>query len=230
MRCSIVASADQVDDVTGRGLVLAPGAGDALLELGRIPRQIEIHDHAGGLEVQAEAAGVRGEEQAAVRIALEAADLRAPLRCGTEPVCHANPKLIRRASRAPVRACAPIPRTRSTFTPRRRGPRALSPTRRASGSRAARIEDVGRVAKHPHAGEPRLQRPELLARQGGAAPRRAAAPRDLVAPGSSRRCSGSSATKRRCRPRDRAAGSRPRSCGGAAVSGEAPAAARSRFR
>lgn len=47
---------DEVDDGDGAELAFAPGAGDALLELGRIPRQVAIDDDAGVLEIESHAA------------------------------------------------------------------------------------------------------------------------------------------------------------------------------
>ena len=67
----------EVDDGDGFGLVLAPGAGDALFELGGIPRQVAIDHHAGGLQIQAGRAGVGAEKDAAPRVVLEGVDLGA---------------------------------------------------------------------------------------------------------------------------------------------------------
>ena len=79
----------------GARLVLAPGAGDALLEAGRVPRQVEVDHHVGRLEVEPHAAGVGGEEEPAVGVLLEAPDLlRGAAGCGTEPVCQAKPTPI----------------------------------------------------------------------------------------------------------------------------------------
>src|SRR5262249_29826806 len=70
---------DQVDDTDRPGLVLAPGTGDPLLELRRVPWQIDI-DHGGGdLKVEPDAAAVGREEQAAGGIVLEPVDLGAAL-------------------------------------------------------------------------------------------------------------------------------------------------------
>ena len=68
---------DEVDDRDGLGLILAPGAGDALFKLGRIPRQVAVDDHAGGLEVQPGRAGVGAEKDAAFWVILEGVDLGA---------------------------------------------------------------------------------------------------------------------------------------------------------
>src|SRR5207244_10846428 len=72
--------ADEVDDVDAARLVLAPGPRDALLEPRRVPGQVEIDDDTRGLEVQAETARMGGEKQPAARVALEPAELLAPLR------------------------------------------------------------------------------------------------------------------------------------------------------
>ena len=69
--------ADEIDDGDRARLVLAPGAGDALLELRRIPRQIDIDDGARRLQVQPDAAAVGREEQPAGGVLLEAVDLGA---------------------------------------------------------------------------------------------------------------------------------------------------------
>ena len=61
--------------VHGAGLVLPPSAGDALFQARGIPRQIEIDHRVRDLQVEAHPAGFRGEEQAAVRILTETADL-----------------------------------------------------------------------------------------------------------------------------------------------------------
>ncbi len=159
---------DEIDDGDGAGLMFAPGAGDALFELGRIPRQIAIHDHAGVLEVQPGRAGIGAEKHAAVRVALEGVDLRAP-------------PLLRHASRCARRNRVSARRQRSrtsssirshsentiTFTPSfSRHSSKTSPTRPASGSRATfRIEDVGRVANHPHHGQVRHEPVLLLLRE-----------------------------------------------------------------
>ena len=58
---------DEIDDGDRAGLVLAPGAGDALFELGRIPGQVAIDDDAGVLQVQAGAPRIGAEKDAAVR-------------------------------------------------------------------------------------------------------------------------------------------------------------------
>ena len=104
---------DQVDDRDRAGLVLAPGAGDALFELGRVPGQVAVDDDAGVLEVQARRAGIGAEEDAAVRVGLEGVDLGAaallrdaagvPGEAELEPAAQA---------RAPARASAPIRRRR----------------------------------------------------------------------------------------------------------------------
>ncbi len=68
---------DEVDDSDGAGLVLAPCTGDALFKLGWVPREIAVHDDAGDLEVEADAAGIGAEEEAAIGIVMENADLAA---------------------------------------------------------------------------------------------------------------------------------------------------------
>src|SRR5260221_643849 len=55
------------------------GASDALLEYGRIPRLVDVDDDAGVLEIESNAAGVRGEEDAAFRIFVESLDELPPL-------------------------------------------------------------------------------------------------------------------------------------------------------
>src|ERR671919_1242557 len=64
-------SGDQVDHRDRASLVLAPRACDPLLQTGRVPWQIAVDDHAGALEVQTGAAGIRAEKNAAFRIVLE---------------------------------------------------------------------------------------------------------------------------------------------------------------
>src|SRR5439155_10345079 len=68
---------NEVDDGDRSSLVLAPGARDALLEFGRVPWQVAIDHHAGGLQVQPGAAAVRAEKNPAVRVVLEGIDLAA---------------------------------------------------------------------------------------------------------------------------------------------------------
>ena len=62
---------NEVDDGDRAGLVFAPGAGDALLQLGGVPGQVAIDDDAGVLKIQARRAGIGAEEDAAVRVGLE---------------------------------------------------------------------------------------------------------------------------------------------------------------
>ena len=73
---------DEVDDGDGARLVLAPGTGDPLLELGGIPRQVAVDDDAGVLEIKADAAGIGAEEKAAVGIIPKGEDLAAALLLG----------------------------------------------------------------------------------------------------------------------------------------------------
>ena len=68
---------DEVEDRDGAGLVFAPGAGDALLEFGRVPREVAVDNDAGVLEVEADAAGIGAEEKAAGRVVAEGVDLGA---------------------------------------------------------------------------------------------------------------------------------------------------------
>ena len=69
--------ADEIDYRDRARLVFAPGAGNALFEFGWIPRQIAVDDHAGVLEVEAGAAAIGAEKDAAIRIGLESVDLGA---------------------------------------------------------------------------------------------------------------------------------------------------------
>ena len=81
--------AHQVDDGDMPCLVLAPGAGDALLKPRRIPRQIEIDDDVGSLQVEAGGAGIAGQQQATVGVLFEAIQFTTAGCCGTLPVCSA---------------------------------------------------------------------------------------------------------------------------------------------
>ena len=76
MRCSIEFSANQIDHRHRLGLVLAPGAGDALLEFGRIPRQVHVDHRRGDLQVEADTAGIGGKKQLAGGIVLEPPDFQ----------------------------------------------------------------------------------------------------------------------------------------------------------
>ena len=69
--------ADEVDHRDRAGLMLAPGARDTLLELGRVPRQVDIDDRARDLEVEADAARIGRKKETAGGIPLEAVDLGA---------------------------------------------------------------------------------------------------------------------------------------------------------
>ncbi len=73
---------DEIDDGDGAGLMFPPGAGDALFELCRVPGEVAIDDDAGVLEVEADAAGIGAEEEAAVRIVAEGEDLAAAFLLG----------------------------------------------------------------------------------------------------------------------------------------------------
>ena len=57
---------DEIDDGDRAGLVFAPGAGDALLQLGGVPGQVAVDDDAGVLEVQARGARIGAEKDAAI--------------------------------------------------------------------------------------------------------------------------------------------------------------------
>ena len=63
--------------MTARRLVFAPGAGDALFEPRGVPRQVAVDDDAGVLQVEADAAGIGAEEQAAIRVVAEGEDFAA---------------------------------------------------------------------------------------------------------------------------------------------------------
>ena len=150
----------------GAGLMLAPGTRDALLQPGRVPRQVEVDHHACHLKVEAEAAGVAGEEQPAERILLETANLHpAPLlghgavvpndikihlpRQLTYQLQHADP--FRKDDDFAVRLGDQI---------REHAFQLLQ-----LGTDPAIRDRVGRVAEHAHAGQPLLQPVELLAGQ-----------------------------------------------------------------
>ena len=66
---------DEVDDGDGAALMLPPGAGDPLFEASGVPREVAIDDDAGVLEIEAHAAGVGAEKQAAGRVIPEGEDL-----------------------------------------------------------------------------------------------------------------------------------------------------------
>ena len=65
---------NQVDDLHRGWLAEPVGAGDALLEHGGIPGQVEVDDQAGGLQVETHPAGIGGEEDATVGIIEEFLD------------------------------------------------------------------------------------------------------------------------------------------------------------
>ena len=54
--------ADKIDDRHRTRLVLAPGPRDALFELRRVPRKVDVHDRAGDLQIEPDAAAVGGEK------------------------------------------------------------------------------------------------------------------------------------------------------------------------
>lgn len=70
---------DEVDDRDRADLVFAPRAGDALFQLGGIPREVAIDDDAGILEVEPDSARVGRKKESAVRILTEGEDLGATL-------------------------------------------------------------------------------------------------------------------------------------------------------
>ena len=72
--------AHQVDDGDRAGLMLAPGAGNALLQTGRVPGQVHVDDGIGHLKVEPHAAGFRRQEQPAFGVCAESADLGPALR------------------------------------------------------------------------------------------------------------------------------------------------------
>ena len=75
--CSIEFSQTRLTTVTERVWFFAPGAGDALFELRRVPGQVDVDHAARDLQVEPDAAAVGREEQAAGGILLEADDLGA---------------------------------------------------------------------------------------------------------------------------------------------------------
>ena len=73
------AFADEVEHGDGVVLVFAPGAGDALFQARGVPRLVAVDDHAGVLEVQAQATRVGAQQHAAARVLAEPADFLAAL-------------------------------------------------------------------------------------------------------------------------------------------------------
>jgi hypothetical protein len=65
---------DEIDDLHRGFLSVTMGAGDALFEHGGIPREVEVDDEAGGLQVEPHAARVGGEEDAAFGVVEEFLD------------------------------------------------------------------------------------------------------------------------------------------------------------
>ena len=95
--------ADQVVDVDRQLLAEAVDAADPLFEDGRVPGKLEV-DHAVGraLEVQADAAGIAGEEHAEVGIVVELDDVLRPPPLAFGPGEEARAKAARRrAGRSP---------------------------------------------------------------------------------------------------------------------------------
>src|SRR5260221_22335 len=68
---------NEVDHRDRAGLVLAPGAGDALFEFRRVPGQIAVDDDTGVLQVQSGRPGVSAQKDAAGRVRLENVNLGA---------------------------------------------------------------------------------------------------------------------------------------------------------
>jgi hypothetical protein len=146
---------DQVDDRDGVLLVLAPGTGDALLELRRIPRQVAIDDDTGILEVEADAPGVGAEKDPAGRVVLEGTDLDAAFLLG-----HGAgvPSVAQAASAAEVahefEHAFPLGEDDGLYVGR--GKHLVEDPRKFLQFRAGAIgaiQDVGRVAQHAHDAE-----------------------------------------------------------------------------
>src|SRR5205823_3952145 len=153
------ALADQVDDVDAARLVLAPCPCDTLLEPRRVPGQVEIDHDTRGLEVQAETARIGGEKQPAARVALEPADLLAPLRLRhrTGVPREAQVHLARQRTRQLEHA---LPFREDDRLPSAADVEVLENRLQLVDLRALAVlrgEDVRRVAAHPHAAEPALQ-------------------------------------------------------------------------
>ena len=68
---------DEVHDKDVAALALAPGARNALLQLRRVPREVEVHHDARGLQVEPDTAGFGRKENAAVGVRPEPLELRA---------------------------------------------------------------------------------------------------------------------------------------------------------
>ncbi len=162
--------ADEIDDRHRARLVLAPGACDALFELRRVPRQVDVHDRARDLQVEPDAAAVGGEEQPAGRVLLEADDLGAAAllrhRAGMPSHLHAQ---FRR--QFPHQFQHPLPLGEHDDLAIRLFEQVAQDAFQLFelGAHAAgRIEDRRRVADHAHAGEQHLQAFELLRQQRAA--------------------------------------------------------------
>ena len=80
---------DEVDHRDRAHLLLAPGAGDALFELGRIPRQVEIDDQLAICRFSPVAPASVVRNSPAGRVLPEARDLAAPALLRHDPVCQA---------------------------------------------------------------------------------------------------------------------------------------------
>ncbi len=160
----------QVEDADGARLVLAPGTGDALLQAGRVPGEVEVDHHVGRLEVEPHASGVGGEEEAAGGVLLEAADLVAPprQRHGAGVPGEAGPHLLDRLAHQVEH---PLPFGEDQDLGARLGEQPLQDLPQLGelgADPAVGIQDVGGVADHPHAGEPLLELLEFLGQQGTA--------------------------------------------------------------
>ena len=164
------ALAHQGEDADGARLVLAPGAGDALLQAGRVPREIEVDHHVGRLEVEPHASGVGGEEEPAGGILLEAADLVAAprQRHGAGVPGEADPHLLDLLAHQVEH---PLPFGEDQDLGIRLGEQLFQDLRelgQLGADPAVDVEDVRGVADHPHAGEPALELLEFLGQEGTA--------------------------------------------------------------
>lgn len=102
----------EVDDIDRPHLVFPPGARDALFQLCRVPRQIQVDHGACYLEVEPDAAAVRRKEQPTVRITLEARDL-----CAAAVLRHRSSKAWRQNNVFVVPPCgSPMASSRERAT------------------------------------------------------------------------------------------------------------------
>ena len=98
--------ADEVVDVDGLLLAEAVDPPDPLLEDGGIPGELQVDHAVGGvLEVEADAAGVAGEEEAVVRVVVELDDVLGPptLALGAGEEAGAEAVLGEQVAHGPVR-------------------------------------------------------------------------------------------------------------------------------